>query len=276
MSLPERTPRRARVVANLPESASIFTLRLELPDDGDAAYRFQPGQFNMLYLFGGGEIPLSISGASTQPGYLDHTIRRVGRISERLAAMRPGQELGLRGPYGRGWPLAAARGRPLLVITGGLGCAPSVAMIRHIIEQRPHYGPLTLIQGVRHADDMIWRDQYRRWASADRVTVRLAADQGGPAWPWHTGLVTELIEPEMLAARPLAMICGPEMMMCAAIRRLLEYGLGEADIWLSMERNMHCGVGLCGHCQIGPHFVCRDGPVFPYPQIKDYLQHDGF
>ncbi len=271
-------PAEAEVVASVPEGPDIRTLRLRLVDaDRHAAFRFAPGQFNMLALHGIGEVPISIVSDIEDRHLFDHTVRAVGRVTRALVRLAPGDRLGVRGPFGRGWPLARAEGRDLLVLTGGLGCAPAVSVIRHVLRRRARYGRLVIMQGVKHSDDLLWREQYQAWARAPDTRVLLAADVAGPHWPWHRGLVTELFDqlPGALDGW-LAMMCGPEPMMLAAGRLLLQRGLAPGDLWLSMERNMHCGVGQCGHCQIGPHFVCRDGPVFSWPELQPFLGIRGF
>ncbi len=259
------------------ESPTIFTLRLAFTDpEQKARYHFHPGQFNMVALYGVGQSPISIVSDPQDEHLLDHTIRGVGRVSLGLSRLAPGERVGLRGPYGRGWPLAAAEGRPVVLVTGGLGCAPAVSVIRYVMRRRERFGRLTILQGVKHADDLIWRQQYARWSELPDVHVGLAADVGAPGWPGQVGPVTVLFDRAPITRGSVVMICGPEMMMRAAVAELLRRGIDENDIWLSMERNMHCAIGLCGHCQIGPYCVCRDGPVFCYPQVKALLGERGF
>jgi NAD(P)H-flavin reductase len=204
-------------------------------------------------------------------------VRRVGRVSERLARLRPGDRVGVRGPFGRGWPLVEAQGRDLLLLTGGLGCAPVVSVIRYVLRRRERYGRLTILQGVRHAEDLIWRTQYEAWGRAPATEVHLAADVASRDWPWAEGPVVDLLERVSLdPSRTLALLCGPELMMEAAIALLRGRGLADGAIWLSLERNMHCANGRCGHCQVGPKHVCTDGPVFRYDEIADLLGVRGF
>lgn len=271
-------PMEAEILGRIKESPSIFTLRLRLTDQAARdAYRFAPGQFNMVYLFGVGEVPISIVSDPHDPAVLDHTIRAVGRVTNGLAQLKEGDRIGLRGPYGRGWPLQEAEDSDILVVTGGLGCAPVVAVINYILMRRERFGSLTIIQGVKHADELIWRERYAYWNTLPNIRVLLAADHGGPLWPWHIGLVTEVFDDaNIVPGRTMVMMCGPEGMMHAGIRNLVGRGVAEARIYLSMERSMHCAVGLCGHCQYGPSFVCRDGPVFQYSQVKDLFKVKGF
>ena len=271
-------PFKAEITERVQESPSIFTLHLRLCDPATRdAYRFEPGQFNMLYLYGVGEVPISIISDVQDPTCIEHTIRDVGRVTHGIAALRKGDLIGLRGPYGRGWPLSEARGRDVLIVTGGLGCAPVVAVINHIAMRRPSFGKLTIIQGVRQAEDLLWRERYARWGSLPDTRVLLAAEHGGPIWPWHVGLVTDVFdEAQIVPERTVAMMCGPEGMMRASIGELVRRGVAEKHIHLSMERNMQCAVGHCGHCQHGGAFVCQQGPVFAYPEIKALLDVKGF
>ena len=265
-------PAEAEIVERIQESPSIFTLRLRFTDPAiRAAYRFAPGQFNMVYLHGAGEVAISIVSDPERSDLLDHTIRAVGRVTDGLSALRAGARIGLRGPFGRGWPVEEAQGRDVVVVTGGLGCAPVVSAINYILERRERFGQLTIVQGVKHADDLIWRERYARWAALPGVRVLIAADEGGPLWPHHVGLVTDVFAQVTFEPGTVVLLCGPEPMMVASIRLLLPRGLAPEDIWLSMERNMHCAVKQCGHCQFGAAFVCHDGPVFRYPQVETIL-----
>lgn len=271
-------PHVARVVERIDETRDIFTLRLELCDAGaHAAYDFAPGQFNMLYLHGVGEVPISIVSDPEDGGTIDHTIRAIGRATKGLSRLRPGDTLGLRGPYGHGWPLDSARGRDVLLVTGGLGCAPLVSVINYVVKRRADYGRLCVVQGVKHAADFIWRERYDAWARLPDTRVLLAADHGASGWRGHVGLVTELLQDVNVdPAHCTVMMCGPEAMMSASARTLTSRGFDEGDLYLSMERNMHCGVRQCGHCQFGADFVCADGPIFAYPRIKPLLHVRGF
>lgn len=273
-----RQPLEAIVMERTQESPTIFTLQLRLGDAAaQAAYRFAPGQFNMLYLAGVGEVPISIMSDPQERDGIGHTIRALGRVTQGLAALRPGDSLGLRGPYGRGWPLPEMEGRDVVLVTGGLGCAPVVSVVHYILRRRERYGKLVIIQGVKHAEDLIWREQYDRWAALPDTQVLLASSQGGALWPWHVGRATELIEQARFdPGRAAALMCGPEGMMRAAAEKLLARGLPESRLHLSMERNMQCAVGRCGHCQFGGAFVCRDGPVFDWGQVESLLAHRGF
>ncbi|MET0091405.1 MAG: FAD/NAD(P)-binding protein [Candidatus Thiodiazotropha sp.] len=277
--MPDRhLPRTAIIDRRTQESPTIFTLRMQFEDAGaQEAFEFAPGQFNMVTLFGTGEIPISIVNDPQDSHFFDHTIRVVGRVSEGLSRLQPGDRVGVRGPFGRGWPVEEAPGRDVLLITGGLGCAPLVSVIRYLMKRREQFGHIHILQGVKHANDLIWREQYDAWAREPDVNVLLAADVVTREWHGQQGMVTELISQlHLRIGRTLVMLCGPELMMMAAIANLRELGVGDHQIWFSMERNMQCGIGQCGHCQIGPKFVCRDGPVFCYSELADFVGAKGF
>jgi len=271
-------PREAKIIERIQESPGLFTLRLRFTDPRvQSAYQFEPGQFNMLYLYGVGEIPISIVSDPRDEHTFDHTIRAVGRVSQAFSRLRSGAHIGVRGPYGRGWPLLAAEQRDVLVVTGGLGCAPVVSVINYIAHRRERFGKLNIVQGVKHSSDFIWRERYDRWREMPDTRVLLAADSGDALWPWHVGLVTDLFDQlDFDPERASVMLCGPEGMMRVVVRRMLERRVPEGDIWLSMERNMQCAVGHCGHCQYGGHFVCKDGPVFSYAELKPLFAKAGF
>lgn len=270
-------PYEVEVVERIQESTDIFSLRLRFTDLAQhAAYRFAPGQFNMLYLYGVGEVPISIVSDIEDEHMLDHTIRSIGRVTLALAQVQAGAHLGIRGPFGRGWPLEQAEGQDVFVLTGGLGCAPAVSVIRHVLRRRDQFGKLTIMQGVKHSDDLIWRHDYEQWAALPNTQVLLAADVAAPNWIGQQGLVTTLFDDaEIDYENTIVMMCGPEPMMIAAAHKLLELSMPAKALWLSMERNMQCGVGHCGHCQYGGHFVCKDGPVFNYPEIASLLGKRG-
>jgi sulfhydrogenase subunit gamma (sulfur reductase) len=272
-----RLPFDAEVAERVQEAADVFSLYLRIPDpDLARGYAFAPGQFNMLYLHGVGEIPISIVSDPGEPDLLMHTLRAVGRVTKGFEKLRVGDHIGVRGPFGRGWPLAQAEGRDLLLITGGLGCAPLVSVIEYVMRRRERFGHVTIIQGVKHHHDLIWRPRYEAWMRQPDTIVLLAADVAAAGWSWHVGLVTDLLDQVPLGAQGAAtMICGPEPMMQAAAQRCQQLGVREEDIWLSMERNMQCATGHCGHCQLGPAFICKDGPVFPYTQLRALLGRRG-
>ncbi|WMP16119.1 FAD/NAD(P)-binding protein [Thiothrix lacustris] len=271
-------PHEAEIVERIQEAPDIFTLRLQFTNpELQANYSFEPGQFNMLYLHGVGEVPISIVSDPENANLYDHTIRVVGRVTKAMAALQQGDYIGVRGPYGRGWPMAEAEGRDVVLITGGLGCAPVVSVINYVLQRRERFGRLVIMQGVKHSNDLIWREQYAAWSKLPDTQILLAANETTPHWAFDSGFVTDLLDKANFEAdNASAMLCGPEIMMQVASQRLLEKHVAADDIWLSMERNMHCAVGHCGHCQFGGQFICKDGPVFPLPAISHLLGVKGF
>jgi NAD(P)H-flavin reductase len=276
-SQPEGGPTRIavvnRVVHETPESATYWcNFR---GHDGDG-YEFQPGQFNMVYLFGVGEVAISISSDPAHPQRLGHTIRAAGRVTNVLTKVQPGDEIGIRGPFGRPWPLREAEGGDLLVIGGGVGVCPVRPAIEYAMRHRDRYNRLILLMGARTPDLLPYRIELDTWeAVMERlgVELHLTVDQKDDTWPYEEGVVTTLFPRANIdPARTTAMVCGPEIMMRFAGKGLLELGMTEEQIWVSMERHMQCGIQLCGHCQLGPWFVCSDGPVFRYDAIRELME----
>jgi NAD(P)H-flavin reductase len=265
-------PHLARIVERRDEARGIATFGLRLLDVAvRRAYRFALGQFNMVYAFGIGEVAMSIVSDPDQPERFEHTIRRVGRVTGAMLEWRPGDTVGVRGPYGVGWPMQAARGRDVAIITGGLGCAPVVGVIKYIFRRRDEFGHLHILHGVKTPHDLLYRDRFEAWRAHPRTTVHLTTDQPERTWRDHVGVVTELFDELVVTPSTIVMMCGPEMMMHHGVRSLRAKGVAEEAIYLSLERRMECGVGLCGHCQIGPFFACTDGPVFQYAAVKRWL-----
>jgi len=263
----------ARIIDKREESADIFTYRLRFEDEKVAgSFAFAGGQFNMLYVFGVGEVPISIVSDPEDGHILDHTIRIVGRVTQVIGQMQRGDMIGVRGPFGQGWPLEESRGKHVIVITGGLGCAPVVGAIEYMFRRRNEYGHITIMHGVKTPRDLLYRERFESWRQHPDTTVLLSSDQPGRQWRNHVGVVTELFdEINVQPAQTVVMMCGPEIMMVMGARHLIRRGIEAENIYLSIERNMQCGVGLCGHCQIGPYFSCKDGPVMTYAQVAPYL-----
>ncbi len=257
------------------DTADTFTLVLER--GVDAPFRFAPGQFNMLYAPGVGEMAISISGDPSDEATLTHTIRAVGAGTRALQRREPGMQLGLRGPFGTGWPMALAADRHVVLVAGGIGLAPLRPAILALVaaaDARAAAGLETAIYcGARTPADLLYPEELAAWARLPGFSVRVTVDQAGADWRGSVGLVTGLMKSlPGDPARTLAMSCGPEVMMRVVAARLVALGLDEASIHLSAERNMKCAVGSCGHCQYGPLFVCRDGPVLPYPRLAPLLR----
>jgi sulfhydrogenase subunit gamma (sulfur reductase) len=271
-------PYSAKIVERIQESPTVFTLRLQFTDPQiHKNYRFQPGQFNMVYLHGVGEVAISINSDPRQTDLYDHTIRAVGRVTRGLAQLKKNDYVGIRGPYGRGWPIDKARNKDIIIITGGLGCAPVVMVINYIMQRRAQFGRLSILQGVKHSDDLIFRDYYNIWSKLPSTQIKFAADSCAADWQGYHGHATDLIKDMPFDKQnTLAMICGPEIMMHVAVLELKQQGIAEDCIYLNMERNMQCAIKHCGHCQYGGRFVCQDGPVFSYREIKPLFEQRGF
>jgi NAD(P)H-flavin reductase len=262
------TPRFMRIAEFLHETADTFTVSLE----GEGPFVFKPGQFNMLYLPGVGEVPISISGAPGAPGRLVHTIRAVGSVTIPMAGLRKGDQLGVRGPYGQGWPVQNAIGGDVIVAAGGIGLAPLRPLLLDILANRKSFGSAALLYGARTPADILYRKEMDVWRSERKLDVKITVDSAPRTWKGNVGLVTSLIpRTEFNPQNTWAFICGPEVMIRFTAMELIKRGVAPERIYVSMERNMHCGVGLCGRCQHGPRFVCKDGPVFAYPAVRNLL-----
>jgi NAD(P)H-flavin reductase len=251
------------------ETYDTYTLELKPAKDLDIG-QFQAGQFNMLYMFGLGEVPISISGDPGIPEKLIHTIRAVGPVTKAMRKLRRGNMIGVRGPYGTSWPVEAGIGKDVVIITGGIGLAPLRPSIYHILSHREQYGKVSLLYGARTPEDILYLRDLEKWRARLDFDVFITVDRAIGDWRGNVGVVTTLIpkaqfEPE----NSIAMVCGPEIMMRFSILELQKSGIKAENIHISMERNMKCGIGVCGHCQLGGVFVCKDGPVFRYNELKD-------
>lgn len=263
-------PRRHRVRSRRRELADTVTLALD-PMDGPAP-RPTPGQFVMLSAFGVGEAPVSASGDPTRPGPLVHTIRAVGAVTRALTASRPGDVLGVRGPFGTDWGLDTMRGGDVVIVAGGIGLAPLRPAVHALLARRERYGRVALLVGARSPGTLLYARQLAAWGRRGDLHVEVTVDAASPGWDGHVGVVTELIPAAPFdPARAAALVCGPEVMMRFAAKALADRGVDPDRIRLSLERNMRCALGHCGHCQLGPVLVCRDGPVFGYERVAPLL-----
>ena len=266
----------ARIVARRDDAPGVATFTMRFLDAAARRhFRFDLGQFNMVYAFGVGEVPISIVSDPEEPERLEHTIRLAGRVTTAMLRWRVGDVVGLRGPYGMGWPMAAARGRDVVIVTGGLGCAPVVGVVDYIFRRRDYYGDLHILHGVKTPHDLLYHERFDSWRKEPRTHVYLTSDQPDRTWRYRIGVVTELFDELRVEPSAVAMICGPDMMMRHALRALRQKGIGERAIYLSLERHMECGIGLCGHCQMGRFFVCRDGPVFSLAELSGVFGREG-
>jgi NAD(P)H-flavin reductase len=264
-------PRGFRVGTVRQELADTFTLGLT-PEDPDDACGFGPGQFNMLYVPGVGEVPISISGDPARPRVFTHTTRVVGTVTRAMRAVRRGGWIGVRGPFGSHWPVDRARDRDVVIVAGGIGLAPLRPAMYAILARRASFGRVVLLYGTRTPDDILFRKELEQWRASFDLEVHVTVDRAIGDWRGNVGVVTSLIPKVPIdPSGAMAFVCGPEVMMRFTALELLKRGVTADRIALSMERNMKCAIGLCGHCQWGPLFVCRDGPVFMYDRIRDLL-----
>ncbi|MCX7721880.1 MAG: FAD/NAD(P)-binding protein [Verrucomicrobiae bacterium] len=254
------------------ETADTFTLELQ-PQASSGQMRFKPGQFNMLYVFGVGEIPISISGDPAQPRMLLHTTREVGAVTRAMRQLRPGAVVGVRGPFGTAWPIEECEGADVVIVAGGIGLAPLRPALYQILARRDLYGRVVLLYGARTPADILYRRELERWRARFDLEVYATVDRAMSGWRGNVGVVTALIPRAPFdPSSAVALVCGPEVMMRFAVQELLKRGVQPGAIYISMERNMKCGIGLCGHCQLGPAFVCKDGSVMRYDKLADWLQ----
>lgn len=255
----------------LTETDDTFTLDLE-PEETDSGMVFKPGQFNMVYVHGAGEIPISISGNPATVERLLHTTRAVGAVTNVMSRLRRGDSVGIRGPFGIPWPVAEARGMDVILVAGGIGLAPLRPVIYELLADREAYGKVVLLYGTRDPGDILFKKELEEWRSRFDFDVFITVDRAIGLWKGNVGVVTTLIPKAPFDPQnTMAMICGPEIMMRFTAMELAKRGVPADSIYVSMERNMKCGIGLCGHCQFGPAFVCKDGPVFGYSRVKHLL-----
>lgn len=251
------------------DTYDTFTLELQ-PANGLSEFAFAAGQFNMLYVFGAGEVPISISGDPAKSQTLVHTTRAVGVVTKAMRKLQRGEMLGVRGPFGTHWPVAEALGSDIVIVAGGIGLAPLRPALYALLARREKYGKVVLLYGARTPEDILYRRELERWRARLDLEVYVTVDRAAGNWRGNVGVVTTLIPKAPFDPRnAVAMVCGPEIMMRFTVLELQKRGVPAENIFLSMERNMKCAVGFCGHCQFGPAFICKDGPVFRYDRIKD-------
>jgi NAD(P)H-flavin reductase len=255
------------------ETPGVATYNLRLENGSSVGFRFRAGQFNMLYLPGIGEIAISISGDPGEPSHLPHTIRESGVVTKALASLGPHAALGVRGPFGTSWPLSECAGKDVVLVAGGIGLAPLRPVIYELLADRDRYGRLTLVYGARTQADLLYARQFDDWRGKG-LNVVLTVDRATGNWQGPIGPVTLPLERIWLPqpSGTALMTCGPEVMMWYAAQAALTRGISETNLWVSLERTMNCGIGRWGHCQFGPEFICKDGPVFRYDRVAPFLR----
>ncbi len=259
------------------DAADTYTFWSTIDDpDARRGFSFAPGQISMVGIFGVGEVPISISSDPARPMHLAHTIRACGRVTNVFAGLRPGDRITVRAPFGRPWPVEEARGGDLLIVAGGLGLAPLRSAVFDALRHKGMYRRVILAVGARDPSQMLYRRRLETWLRRTRfegLEVHLTVDTADEAWPHREGFVTTLLEDLRIdPGSTTAFTCGPEIMMIGALRELEGMGVPDERLWLTMERNMHCAVRLCGHCQLGPWFVCADGPIFRWDEVRDLVE----
>jgi len=264
-------PQPFRISKVRKETYDTFTIEL-ISGNGTSDFAFTPGQFNMLYVFGVGEIPISISGDPNHPETLIHTTRAVGTVTKAMSNLKKADTMGVRGPFGTNWPVKEAVGSDIIIVTGGIGLAPLRPAMYEILAQRGKFGNVVLLYGARTPEDILYTDEIKKWRGRFDLDVHVTVDRAAGGWHGNVGVVTTLIPRAPFDPyHTVALICGPEVMIRFTVMELKKRGIADESIFISMERNMKCGIGFCGHCQFGPNFVCKDGPVFRYDQVKNWL-----
>jgi NAD(P)H-flavin reductase len=262
------TPDLFKITRVIKETHDTYTF--ELKAEISQGVIFLPGQFNMLYVFGVGEVPISISGDPEKRDIVIHTVRKVGSVTEAICRMKKGDVLGIRGPFGMEWPVEKNKTHDILIISGGIGLAPLRPALYYILQHRADYGKVALLYGARTPDDILYKKELEKWRSRFDMEVLVTVDRAPDNWRGNVGVVTKLINRAQFdPMHSAAFVCGPEIMMRFTILELQKKGVADDNIYISMERNMKCGIGLCGHCQLGPTFVCKDGPVYKFTDMKN-------
>ncbi len=265
---------RAVVRDIVQETPDTKTFAFEL-EGGRGTADFQPGQFNMIYIYGVGEAPISIA-SSRREGSVKHTIRSVGTVTTLVSRLKVGDVVGLRGPFGTPWPLEGAHGKELMIIAGGLGLAPLRPVILEALASAHKFKGVKVLYGARTPRDLLYKYEHAGWSNREGAEFLVTVDRAEEGWSKNVGVVTTLFkEVDVLAEEAIAFVCGPEVMMKFTVQELLRRRVPQDNIVVSLERHMNCGVGTCGHCQMGPVFICRDGPVFAYPRVKRFFAREG-
>ena len=262
-----------RVIDHRSETADAATLTVA-PRDGPLTLA-RPGQFHMLYAVGVGEVPVSVSaiGGGDRWGELGFTVRAVGAVTSALVELPVGALVGVRGPFGTGWSPEVAGGGDVLVVAGGLGTATLRPVVHHVLAHRDRFGSVAVLIGARRPSDVLFTDEIAGWSQREDLHVEVTVDAAERTWTGPVGVVTtRLAGLPVTPGRTTAFVCGPEIMMRFTARDLVDLGVAPEHVRLSVERNMRCAVGHCGHCQLGPHLLCRTGPVLTFPELQPLLE----
>jgi len=264
-------PRVATILSQRDETPDTRTFSLRFRDEGtQEAFRFLPGQFLELSVFGVGEAPFCLASSPTRPQSIEVTVRRCGEVTDALHAMAPGEEVGLRGPCGNGFDVEGAVGQDLLFVAGGIGLPPLRGLIWNVLDRRDCFGRITILYGARTPSDMVYKEELGVWGGMDGVALETTVDRGDPEWSGNVGMVPVLFDKVSLQpSSTTAYVCGPPIMIKFVIQDLLMRGFKGERVISTLERMMQCGVGKCNHCCIGHRYLCRDGPVFSYAEIKE-------
>jgi len=253
------------------ETDDTFTLEV-LPEDSARGLSFEPGQFNMLYVFGVGEVPISISSDPGDAPLIKHTTRVVGVVTKAMRRLKHSDTMGIRGPFGSHWPVQEAAGRDVVIVAGGIGLAPLRPALYRLMAEREKYRKIVLLYGTRTPEDMLYRHELEQWRGKFDLEIQVTVDRAASSWRGNVGVVTTMIPRAPFdPSNTVAMVCGPEVMMRFTVMELLKRGVAAERTYLSIERNMKCGIGFCGHCQYGPTFICKDGPIFAFHRVAAIL-----
>lgn len=241
--------------------------------DGGHALGYKPGQFVMIGIDGVGEAPISITSSPTQEGYFDLAIRKAGRLTSVIHTLEAGDHVTIRGPLGNGFPVKTLEGTDLLFVSGGISIIPLRSLINYVMDNRRDFGKVTILLGCKTPQNLLFKDELESWQKRADVNYACTVDRGDPDWKGNVGLITTLIPPtDIDCAKTNAVVVGPPIMYKYVVRELLKKGLCDDHIFMSLERHMKCGLGHCGHCQIGDVYCCKDGPVFTYGEIKNNIE----
>ena len=262
-------PTLMTIVAKKQISDNLYVLDISTEDDSQNIAML-PGQFNMLYCFGEGEVPISVSEVKDNGKTLEYAIQDIGAVTNAICSMEVGDSIGVRGAYGNTWPLKKAKAKNVVIISGGVGNAPLMMATNKIIQDKDNYKSINILHGVNSPEQLLFRDKYEHFKTQSNIYLSSVESHSDDLF--YTGFVTQHITADNIPAEDtIVMICGPEPMIEACTTALHNIGIASSDIYITLERNMQCGIGLCGHCQCGDKFVCTDGPIFSLDEIKDFI-----